>query len=106
MVRIVIRTGKLYNGFLPNVSDSGASINGPTPSITTKSVWHSITPSVVVWRDSAIYSIPGANIELERGLRTGYLVRRKVMEGERGGGGKTLDMDAITVILASFFRSD
>lgn len=75
-----------YSGFLPNVSESGTGINGPTPSMTTKPVWYPITPSVVVWRDSAICSMPGANIELARGLRTGYPVRRSGMERERDGG--------------------
>lgn len=59
-----------YSGFRPNVSDSGARIKGPIPSIITKPVWHPITPLGVAWRDLAICSMPGANMLLASGLRT------------------------------------
>jgi hypothetical protein len=36
----------------------------------TKPVWQPITEFLEVWRDSAIWSIPGANMLLARGLRT------------------------------------
>ena len=56
--------------FLPKVSLSGARIRGPTPSMITKPVWQPMTAFSVVSRDAAICLMPGANIELAKGLRT------------------------------------
>lgn len=54
---------------LPNVSDRGARINGPIPSIITNPVVHAMTMFVVVSSPLAICSIPGVNIELAKGER-------------------------------------
>lgn len=51
-----------YNVRRPNVSDSGASINGPTPSMTTNPVVVPITAVVEQLRSVAISSIPGVNM--------------------------------------------
>jgi len=48
-----------YSFLLPNVSDSGASMSGPTPSITTKPVVAPTTCVLSHWRSSAICDIPG-----------------------------------------------
>jgi len=59
-----------YMTFRPKVSESGARIKGPRPSIITKPVWHPITLPLEVCRDFAIWSIPGAKMLLASGLRT------------------------------------
>jgi hypothetical protein len=43
-----------YNTFRPKVSESGARISGPIPSMTTKPVWQPMTAFLDVLRDSAI----------------------------------------------------
>ena len=61
----------------PNVSDKGARIRGPMPSITTYPVVAATTVVMVVSRSSEICLMPGVNIELARGLRTENVVRKK-----------------------------
>jgi hypothetical protein len=68
--RVNIAKQVKYRTFLPNVSDNGARIRGPIPSMMTKPVWQAITESVGTPRESAILSIPGANMLLAKGLRT------------------------------------
>jgi hypothetical protein len=58
-----------YNFLRPNVSLSGARNNGPIPSMITNPVVHATTVSEVVSRDSAIWSIPGVNIDEAKGER-------------------------------------
>jgi len=60
-----------YSLLLPKVSDSGAKIRGPIPRDTTKPVVAPTTASGDVLRSEAICSMPGVNMELARGLRTG-----------------------------------
>jgi len=59
-----------YNGFLPKVSERGARIRGPIPSIMTNPVWQAITLFRGTFRDSAIWSIPGVNMLLASGVMT------------------------------------
>ena len=59
-----------YNFLRPNVSDSGARIRGPIPSETTKPVVAPTITSPVVPRSSAIWAIPGVNIEDAKGEST------------------------------------
>ena len=58
-----------YNFLLPNVSLSGARMSGPIPSITTKPVVAPTTSRLLAFKSFAIWSIPGVNMELARGLR-------------------------------------
>ena len=60
-----------YNVRRPKVSDRGAKINGPMPSNTTNPVVAPTTVVSVVFRSVAICLIPGVNMELANGLRTG-----------------------------------
>lgn len=59
-----------YSVLRPNVSDSGARIRGPNPSITVNPVVAPMTTFIVVPKSSAIELIPGVNMELASGLRT------------------------------------
>lgn len=52
-----------YSFLLPKVSDSGARNSGPMPSMITNPVVHPITVSEVVFKELAICSIPGVNID-------------------------------------------
>jgi hypothetical protein len=59
-----------YMTFRPKVSESGARIKGPRPSMITNPVWQPMTLPVLVCKDFAIWSIPGAKMLLANGLRT------------------------------------
>lgn len=59
-----------YSVLRPKVSDKGARMRGPNPSITVKPVVAPMTTFIVVPRSSAIELIPGVNMELASGLRT------------------------------------
>lgn len=59
-----------YNVLRPNVSDNGARMRGPNPSITVKPVVAPMTTFIVVPRSSAMELMPGVNMELASGLRT------------------------------------
>lgn len=61
-----------YSFLLPNVSDNGARIRGPRPRKTTKPVVAPTTVSFEVFRSSAIWAMPGTNIELASGLSTAH----------------------------------
>jgi len=58
-----------YIAFRPKVSDKGARIRGPIPSITTKPVWQLMTAVCVTFRDFAICLTPGVNMLLAKGER-------------------------------------
>lgn len=58
----------MYNRRLPKVSDNGARIKGPMPRKTTKPVVAPITVSGEVCKSSAIWLVPGTNMELANGL--------------------------------------
>ena len=64
-----------YNVRRPKVSDRGARINGPMPSNTTKPVVAPTTVVSVVLRSVAICLIPGVNMELANGERTGRTIK-------------------------------
>jgi hypothetical protein len=68
--RVKIEKHTRYIFLRPNVSDSGARIKGPIPSMTTKPVVVPITAVVLHLRSSAICAMPGVNMEDTRGLRT------------------------------------
>lgn len=58
-----------YSFLLPKVSESGASMRGPIPSIITNPVVAPMTDDSSHLRDSAICAIPGVNMEEARGER-------------------------------------
>jgi len=59
----------MYNGFLPKVSESGANINGPRPSRTTKEVVAPMTAVDSTSSSFAMAGMAGVNAELVSGLR-------------------------------------
>ena len=68
--RVKIVKDVKYRGLLPNVSKRGARMSGPIPNMITNPVWQPITLFLSTFRDSAIWSIPGVNMLLARGLIT------------------------------------
>ena len=71
--RVNIEKQTRYSFRRPKVSESGARINGPMPREMTKPVVAPTTVVDEVPRSSAIWLIPGVNMELASGLRTNEL---------------------------------
>ncbi len=60
----------MYSFLRPKVSLNGANTRGPIPKQTTKPVVAPTTEAASVERSSAIWEMPGVNIEEARGDKT------------------------------------